>query len=97
MMYSMPHNDPHGPHKSTPASPTVKKERRFSFGGRREKHVKVVEVELAPEEQKIYGEKQKKGEDGKDAGFGVALCREAEIEKWKVDVKEGRRRRGSWH
>jgi hypothetical protein len=96
-MYSMSHNDPHDPHKWCATSPTVKKERRFSFNGKKHKHVTIEEIEMAPEVRGEDRKKQNMTENKKGGEFGTPLCREAEIAKWKVGEKEGSRRRGSWH
>ncbi|KAF2681116.1 hypothetical protein K458DRAFT_421023 [Lentithecium fluviatile CBS 122367] len=94
VLYTQPHNDPHSPHDSTPTSPTIKEvRRRDSVGAKKDKHVKVVEIELDEErKRKVSGESE----------FGVPLCREADIEKWKVcGGQDGRgrgsSRRGSWN
>jgi hypothetical protein len=72
-------------------SPLEKKVRRFSFGVRKERHVTIEEREVVTGKEE-EGVKKREG-----AEFGVPLCREAEIEKWRIGVKEGRRRRMSWH
>jgi hypothetical protein len=93
--YSISRNDSPAVQRTASDSPIQKKERRFSFGVRKEKHVTIAEREVISGEE--GADVKKKREGGQGVEFGVPLCREAEIEKWKVGVKEGRRRRMSWH
>ena len=83
-----------------PKSPMAKPERNVTFNAQKEKHVAIVEKETLPKERTIEAEaRHQNGDRGRKVEFGVPLCREAEIEKWKNSVvkQPERRRRGSWN
>lgn len=103
-MYSLPRNDPHDQYSPSTAPtmpqsagiPTGKQRRvSFSLGAWREKQAKIAESEVPAAEEV----RRKQGTaDEREVEFGVPLCREAEIEKWKFGKEVGKRkRRFSWH